>query len=227
MPFDREFDAVHSAIISACDSPDLLLSCSRADDFYGAGHIMEDVLRGIVRSEYILADLTGKNPNVFYELGIAHSCKEPSNVIMITRNIDDVPFDLRHLRYIVYRSDDAGLRKLGHDLTRAVRSDSPDSFRFAVTQNGTYHFDERLSGQHGNLYSFRFLELWIGISDAKLTIQVYRHSLDEGSRWLDPDHNYIEVGHTRPIQPTKWSLRLDRVQNKHAYFSVVRTSNVD
>jgi len=226
MPFSHQFDAVQSAIISACESPDLLLACSRADDFYGAGHIMEDVLRGIVSSEYVVADLTGKNPNVFYELGIAHSCKEPSNVIMITQTIDDVPFDLRHLRCIVYRADDAGLRKLSHNLARALRSDAKDMFRFSVPDKGTYQFDERLSGRHRNFYTFQITEIWLGRSDAKFTIQPHQHSLDEGSFRLDTSHHYAQVGEAKPIQPTNWSLRLDRIQDKRAYFSVVRSSRV-
>lgn len=57
MPFARDFDEVYSAIRKACEFPELLLSSSRADDFYGAGHIMEDILEGIVHSQYIVACL--------------------------------------------------------------------------------------------------------------------------------------------------------------------------
>ena len=48
----------------------------------------------------MLADLTGKNPNVFYELGLAHAARKP--VLLVTQSMDDVPFDLRALRVIVY-----------------------------------------------------------------------------------------------------------------------------
>ena len=65
MPFSGDFDDVYESIRRACESPDVLLSCSRADDFYGAGHIMEDILKGIVASEYILADLTGTQVSQF------------------------------------------------------------------------------------------------------------------------------------------------------------------
>lgn len=73
MPFDRSFDDVYEAIYRACES--IFLSCSRADDVFSAGYIMEDILHGIVASDYVLADVTNKKPNVFYELGIAHSSK--------------------------------------------------------------------------------------------------------------------------------------------------------
>jgi hypothetical protein len=48
MPFSGGFDDVYTSIREACESPEVVLSCSRADDFYGAGHIMEDILTGIV-----------------------------------------------------------------------------------------------------------------------------------------------------------------------------------
>jgi hypothetical protein len=48
----------------------------------------------------LLADLTDKNANVFYELGLAHAAKKP--VIFTSAHVDDVPFDLRHLRVIIY-----------------------------------------------------------------------------------------------------------------------------
>ena len=52
------------------------------------------------RAKILLADLTGKNANVFYELGLAHAAGKP--VILVTGSIDDVPFDLRALRVIEY-----------------------------------------------------------------------------------------------------------------------------
>ncbi len=221
MPFARQFDGVYYAITSACERPELLLACSRADDFYGAGHIMEDILAGIVHSEYIIADVTGKTPNVFYELGIAHSCKPASKVIVLTQSMDDVPFDLRHMRCIVYRPDDAGLRKLEHDLVRAIESDAKSGYVFAVADNGTYKFEERLSGRHRNFYTFQISEIWLGRTDAKFTIQVHRYSLDEGSAPLDPTHHYVQVGESRVIEPTDWNIRLDRIEDKRAFFSVL------
>ena len=224
MPFARQFDGVYYAITLACQRPELLLGCSRADDFYGAGHIMEDILEGIVHSEYIVADVTGKNPNVFYELGIAHSCKPASKVIILAQSMDDVPFDLRHMRCIVYRPDDAGLRKLEHDLVRAIASDATDAYRFAIADHGTYRFEERLSGRNRNFYTFQITEIWLGRTAAKFTIQVHKHSLDEGSGPLNPTHHYLQLGETRVIEPTDWKLRLDRIDDRRAYFSVLHRS---
>src|SRR5207249_315738 len=54
----------------------------------------------IEKSKVLLADLTDKNPNVFYELGLAHAARKP--VVLSAARVDDVPFDLRHLRVIIY-----------------------------------------------------------------------------------------------------------------------------
>ncbi len=58
----------------------------------------------IEKAKLLLADLSGKNPNVFYELGLAHALEKP--VVLVSSNQDDVPFDLRHIRVILYDQTD-------------------------------------------------------------------------------------------------------------------------
>jgi hypothetical protein len=72
----------------------------RADELFSTGTVIEQIWEQIQKSKILLADLTGKNPNVFYELGLAHAAHKP--VVFTSANLDDVPFDLRHLRVIVY-----------------------------------------------------------------------------------------------------------------------------
>lgn len=76
----------------------LNLSIARADNFFSQNSIMQDVWSAIAQASIVIAECTGKNPNVFYEIGLAHAVGKP--VILITQNPDDVPFDLRHRRYI-------------------------------------------------------------------------------------------------------------------------------
>jgi hypothetical protein len=138
--------------------------------------------------------------------------------------MDDVPFDLRHMRCILYRPDPAGLRKLEHDLVRALHSDAGDVFRFVVSDNGTYNFNERLSGRGRNFYTFRIAEIWVGRTDLKLSILVQRQSLDQGPADFGPSHHYLQVGEAEDIQQTNWALRVDRVENGRAFFSVLPRS---
>lgn len=86
------------------------LDCIRGDDIFGSNVIMEDVLAVIRRAKVVIADLTGQNPNVCYELGIAD--RNGSPVLLLTQSLDDVPFDLRHRRVLVYEYSPRGCKRL-------------------------------------------------------------------------------------------------------------------
>lgn len=90
MPFDASFTIVYESIAKGLDG---LMTCTRADDVPIGKPILERILHGIRSAEMIVADLTGKNANVFYELGLAHTSTK--NVLLLTQQIEDVPFDLR------------------------------------------------------------------------------------------------------------------------------------
>ncbi len=72
----------------------------RADDIYGFRPVMHDVASSIEHARVIISVMTGGNRNVNYELGLAHAWGKPS--IMIASSMDDIPFDYRHLRVIIY-----------------------------------------------------------------------------------------------------------------------------
>lgn len=77
----------------------------RADaEIFGTGKIMDQVWSGIRRAKVLVAELTSRNPNVFYELGLAHALKKP--VVLVSSNEGDVPFDLQHIRVIYYDVND-------------------------------------------------------------------------------------------------------------------------
>lgn len=99
MPFAEELSDVYRYLIA-----DALTSAgydvNRADDVLSQNNILSDIVSGIVSSDLIVADLTGANPNVYYELGIAHALNK--NVILLTQDINEIPFDLRSYRVISY-----------------------------------------------------------------------------------------------------------------------------
>jgi hypothetical protein len=77
----------------------------RADaEIFGTGKIIDQVWRGINAAKVLVAELTTRNPNVFYELGLAHALRKP--VVLISSNEADVPFDLQHIRVIYYDVSD-------------------------------------------------------------------------------------------------------------------------
>ena len=113
MPFDAGFANVYAAIQQAAVNCGLL--SRRADEIWEAPGIIQDVVNLIDRARIVVCDCTSRNPNVFYEAGIAHTLGR--EVILITQSAQDVPFDLRHLRYVLYLNNQEGLAAL----TQALR----------------------------------------------------------------------------------------------------------
>jgi hypothetical protein len=79
------------------------LTSLRADEIAAPGSITEQIRVAIQQSRLCVADVSGRNPNVLYEVGIAHTLGKPT--VLLTQSLDDVPFDLRVIRHIQYRLD--------------------------------------------------------------------------------------------------------------------------
>jgi len=91
----------------------------RVDDLYSSTPIIQDVWNCTLESRMVLADLTGFNPNVFYELGLAHAV--PKQAILISESTEELPFDLRHLRVLKYEFRDPNWgKKLKDDIVKAI-----------------------------------------------------------------------------------------------------------
>lgn len=104
MPFQEEWsDDVSTIVREVLASLDIRVI--RADEMHGE-NVMEDVWTAILSSQFVIADVTGRNPNVYYELGIAHTLGK--KVILLTQSASDIPFDTRHLRHIVYANSLSG-----------------------------------------------------------------------------------------------------------------------
>lgn len=96
------------------------LKCIRADDFFSPTVIIEDVWKAINTSNIIIADLTGRNANVFYELGIAHVIGAP--VILLSQDHETPAFDTAHWRQIRYQDNSDGCELLEEQLKKALES---------------------------------------------------------------------------------------------------------
>jgi hypothetical protein len=99
MPFGPWFDRYYQEIYVP-GIKDAGFEPVRADELFSTGSVMEQIWEQISKAKILLADLTGKNPNVFYELGLSHAATKP--VVFAASQVEDVPFDLRHLRVIIY-----------------------------------------------------------------------------------------------------------------------------
>jgi hypothetical protein len=99
MPFADEFYEIYEQAISIA-AENAGLRCMHTGEIFDNREIVEDIWESICTAQVIVADVTYRNPNVFYELGICHTLGK--EVIIVTQNSDDVPFDIRHRRYIDY-----------------------------------------------------------------------------------------------------------------------------
>ena len=117
-PFLEPFNTIYEDHIKPSVERIQGLSCLRADDIYDNRPIIEDIWRYTNEARILIAELTGRNPNVFYETGVAHTVGK--EVILITQSMDDVPFDLKHLRCIVYEYTPRGTQTLEENLKNTV-----------------------------------------------------------------------------------------------------------
>jgi hypothetical protein len=120
-PFDDDSSELYEHTIKLA-AAEVGLSCGRADDLFSNNAIMKDVWECIVRAKLVVAECTGRNPNVFYELGLAHAIGQPT--LLLARDPEvDLPFDVRHIRAIKYAFTPPGLRQLRTTLLKTFTSE--------------------------------------------------------------------------------------------------------
>ena len=125
MPFDTSWaDHYEFGIKPACEAAGA--TCARTDEQIFLASILERIYGEIERADLIVAEMSDRNPNVFYEIGYAHGLAKP--VILLTRTADDIPFDLRHYPHVVH---EGRIGVLKPELERRVRwcIENPDEAR--------------------------------------------------------------------------------------------------
>lgn len=99
MPFSDDFNDIYQyGIKNTCNKRGFF--CERVDEQAFEGTILSRIYTQIRKADLIISDLSNKNPNVYYETGYAHALSKP--VILLTKNAEDIPFDLKHYPHIVY-----------------------------------------------------------------------------------------------------------------------------
>jgi hypothetical protein len=93
----------------------------RADEVSTAGSISSDIFKRLILSDYVVADLTYPNPNVFYELGLRHAIRNKT-ILIKEKGSNNSPFDISSLRYIEYENSASGLKKLKERLSDSFES---------------------------------------------------------------------------------------------------------
>jgi len=129
MPFLKELKPVYDDHIRSTIQK-MNLTVSRGDDFFTAKSVMSDIWNAINSCRIVIADCTGRNPNVFYEIGIAHTLGKP--VILISQNKDDIPFDVQSIRYILYEFTPRGMSEFERKLIFTIESELRDEFSYEM-----------------------------------------------------------------------------------------------
>jgi len=121
MPFrDKESEDIKERVIKkVCE--ELGLELKRADDYFTSTAIIDDVISAIKDADIIIADITGKNPNVFYELGYAHALKQNRTILITREDPENMPFDIKHLRIFTYSLLKDAMDKFEKDLKKAMK----------------------------------------------------------------------------------------------------------
>ena len=104
MPFAAPHGDYYSKIYKPAIEKTGLRSVRADTEIFTTGKIMDQIWSGIHAAKVLVAELTTRNPNVFYELGLAHALEKP--VVLVSGNEMDVPFDLKHIRVIYYDTTD-------------------------------------------------------------------------------------------------------------------------
>ncbi len=116
MPFRSAMNKVYDAVEEVTEYCGL--TCLRADKIHGPTRITSDIRTNIKQSRFLIADLTNRNANVFYEVGMAHALDKA--VILLAQKKSDVPFDVHDIRYIQYNPDD--IEAMRRNLAEFIKS---------------------------------------------------------------------------------------------------------
>lgn len=127
MPFVETLTDVYNFLIKGA-LEEAGYQVTRADDIKSQSNILEDIVKGIIESDLIVADLTDSNPNVYYELGIAHALQK--KVVLITQDIDELPFDLKSYRVIGYSTHFARMNEAKSELSQLAEEASKGTVPF-------------------------------------------------------------------------------------------------
>lgn len=119
MPFAARYEEVYETIKETLEGEEINLTCQRADEI-NEPHIIETILQYIGRAGFVIVDLTGRNANVFYELGICHLVKEARQVILIAQDAADIPFDIQQYKTILYSQTIQGAKALSAKLKKTI-----------------------------------------------------------------------------------------------------------
>lgn len=222
MPFAPSFNETWEAVRETVAGEPFNLLCRRADDIARPGHIMADVLKNIGESRLLIADLSGQNPNVFYELGIAHTMKDSSRVILLSSdaNAEAIPYDLRQLRCINYDRD---LQILRTSLAGVLNDLGVKQYSLSLGEGQSGRIPARLTGDDHCLYEVGISVDYVGDDGVKFELQVTRYAAGASPASAWKDGHYLGVrAPAMKVPEIPWSVCYHKADGKAVRFILGR-----
>lgn len=115
-PFHSKYENTYHTIKAVCSR--LGLDCMRGDEQFKPGAVLSHILELIAQASIVIVNIDGRNPNVYYELGIAHAMGKKT--ILVASDIESVPFDMKAQRIVLYDSIEELERNLTSSLARSI-----------------------------------------------------------------------------------------------------------
>ncbi|MDY9925634.1 hypothetical protein [Methanosarcina sp.] len=212
MPFAEDFDDIYKLGIKEA-AKEVGAYAERVDEQIFTEGILERIFNQINKADVIVADMTGRNPNVFYEVGYAHALGKI--VLLLTQKVDDIPFDLKHKQHIIYGNSGSKIQNLRSELdpklnwaiNESKRKEKEDSSRrisvsiSSIGRNSTNEFIEIPEDCLSKPIPI------INHSDHALSFQLHNNSLQEIP---DITHIYIftDDPEVRPRIPGRSAFKL-------------------
>lgn len=134
MPFADPIGSYYKSIYETAIQTAGMKAMRADNDIFATGKVIDQIWKGINDAKVLVAELTNKNPNVYYELGLAHALKKP--VVLVSSNEGDVPFDLQHIRVIYYDVNDPFwgeklIKKVAENILSALNNPEEAIFKSA------------------------------------------------------------------------------------------------
>jgi hypothetical protein len=165
--------------------------CRRADDVSVPGNIVARILDNIWRSRLVVAELTDLNANVFYELGIAHSVKPATDVILLSPT--RLPFDVSQLNTVIYDGD---IDRLKAGLARTLEQLGIRQYPLELQEGQKGRVPARLTGDDNCLYDIDVEVLYLGDDGVKFLLTTTRYAANVPPETASSDGYYL--GRARP-----------------------------
>ncbi|NIF03962.1 hypothetical protein F3J23_00795 [Chryseobacterium sp. Tr-659] len=220
MPFAEKFNKVYEAFKDSIQSEEINLICVRGDDIH-TPHILQSILDQIMESEFIIADLTDLNANVFYELGLVHAIKDMEKVIIVSQDTKYIPFDLKQFRCLIYEDSKEGLNNLIDELKDTFSKVSRNSYRISLKENHTIFFEKKIVGKENNLYNFKIESPYIGHGLIKLIIHYNEFRIDKQSDQIPSQFLYVsEDEPIKDLEIIPWTVSFIETKDNTGKISI-------